>query len=151
MNNQELIEKIQGLDSSVTFEENQYLTIKVNASGLLALCKNLSLDKQMHFDYLINITGTDLGSVFRLSYLLTSSDFNHTLILHSDIERMDDAKIDSVVEVWKSANFHEREIYDLLGIHFNNHPDLRRIFLDEDWVGHPLRKDYKDEVNMIER
>ena len=58
--------------------------------------------------------------------------------------------IDTVSDVWSSAEFHEREVYDLLGVQFTNHPDLRRLFLDDDW-GFPLRKDYRDDINIIER
>jgi NADH:ubiquinone oxidoreductase subunit C len=55
-----------------------------------------------------------------------------------------------VCDVWRTAELHEREVYDLLGVKFNNHPDLRRFFLEEGWVGHPLRKDYVDEINIVE-
>jgi NADH:ubiquinone oxidoreductase subunit C len=58
--------------------------------------------------------------------------------------------LDSVTDIWPTAEFHEREIYDLLGIKFNNHPDLRRLFLDETW-GFPLRKDFKDDIHVVER
>jgi NADH:ubiquinone oxidoreductase subunit C len=58
---------------------------------------------------------------------------------------------DTVCGLWRTAEWHEREIFDLLGIKFNNHPDLRRLFLDDEWVGYPLRKDYKDDINIIER
>jgi NADH:ubiquinone oxidoreductase subunit C len=123
----------------------------VPASSLLALCRVLAADPDLQFDYLINITGTDMGTSYRMAYLLNSTVYQHCLLLHSDLDRNDDANIDSLVEIWKSANFHEREIFDLLGVKFSNHPDLRRIFLDDDWVGHPLRKDYTDEVNIVER
>jgi NADH:ubiquinone oxidoreductase subunit C len=59
-------------------------------------------------------------------------------------------QVDSVYNIWKAAEYHEREIFDLLGITFRNHPDLRRFFLDESW-GYPLRKDFVDEVNIIEK
>ena len=66
------------------------------------------------------------------------------------IEDRQNPKIDSMYSLYKTADFHEREIFDLFGIKFNNHPDLRRIFLDDDWEGFPLRKDYVDEVNIVE-
>jgi NADH:ubiquinone oxidoreductase subunit C len=56
--------------------------------------------------------------------------------------------IPTVSDIWKAAEFYEREIFDLFGIKFENHPDMRRIFLDDDWVGHPLRKDYKDSFTL---
>jgi NADH-quinone oxidoreductase subunit C len=62
----------------------------------------------------------------------------------------ENAEVDSVNDIWATAEFHEREVFDLLGVRFNNHPDLRRLFLDDEW-GFPLRKDYRDEINIIER
>jgi NADH-quinone oxidoreductase subunit C len=71
------------------------------------------------------------------------------LVLKSRTGR-DNPNLDSVCDIWKAAEFLEREIYDLLGIKFNNHPDLRRLFLDSSW-GFPLRKDYKDDINIVSK
>ena len=57
--------------------------------------------------------------------------------------------LDTVCDIWKTAEFHEREVFDFFGIKFNNHPNLKRLFLTEDWDGFPLRKDYVDEINMV--
>jgi NADH:ubiquinone oxidoreductase subunit C len=70
--------------------------------------------------------------------------------LKTKIANRETPVIESVYDIWKAAEYHEREIYDLLGIKFRNHPDLRRFFLDESW-GYPLRKDFVDEVNIIEK
>jgi NADH:ubiquinone oxidoreductase subunit C len=108
-------------------------------------------DPDFYMDYLVLITGVDYKSSLGCTYLLNSSVGNHLLVVKvTDIDR-NDPVVDSVTHLWPTANFHEREIYDLLGIRFEGHPDLRRIFLDDNWVGHPLRKDYNDEVNVIER
>ena len=61
----------------------------------------------------------------------------------------DNPLIDTVSNIWMTAEFHEREVYDLFGVRFIGHPDLRRLFMTDDWKGWPLRKDYEDEVNMI--
>ena len=83
-------------------------------------------------------------------YHLTSTIHRHTLVIKSKLDH-NTPEIETVSDIWRTAEFHEREIFDLFGIKFNNHPDLRRIFLDEKWEGFPLRKDYKDEINIIER
>ena len=72
------------------------------------------------------------------------------MVLKVKISDRENPAVDTVSDIWKTAEFHEREVYDLFGIKFNNHPDLRRILLEEDWEGYPLRKDYKDEVNIVE-
>jgi NADH:ubiquinone oxidoreductase subunit C len=72
-------------------------------------------------------------------------------VVKAKIEDRNQPIIETVYSFWKSAEYHEREIFDLMGITFTNHPDLRKIFLDADWVGFPLRKDYIDEVNIVER
>jgi NADH:ubiquinone oxidoreductase subunit C len=82
-------------------------------------------------------------------YYLLSRNFKHELQLKVKLPDRDNAVIETVSDIWKTAEFHEREVYDLFGVKFENHPDLRRLFLDENWPGYPLRKDYTDE-NMIE-
>ena len=83
-------------------------------------------------------------------YHLKSNQYNHSFVLKARIENREKPEIDTVCNIWRTAEFHEREVYDLFGIVFNNHPDLRRIFLEDDWEGWPLRKDYVDEINIVE-
>ena len=83
-------------------------------------------------------------------YHLESTVHGHKMVLKVKISDRENPAVDTVSDIWKTAEFHEREVYDLFGIKFNNHPDLRRILLEEDWEGYPLRKDYKDEVNIVE-
>jgi NADH:ubiquinone oxidoreductase subunit C len=88
--------------------------------------------------------GTDLGVV----YHLRSTILNHVVVLKSRTSDRENPNFDTVSDIWKTADLHEREVYDLLGIKFNNHPDLRRLFLDNSW-GFPLRKDYVDDINIV--
>ena len=81
-------------------------------------------------------------------YHLTSTSHRHTVVVKSKLDRVN-PEIETVCDIWRTAEFHEREAYDLLGIRFLNHPDLRRLFMTDDWQGWPLRKDYEDPVNMI--
>ncbi|NLH52010.1 MAG: NADH-quinone oxidoreductase subunit C [Bacteroidales bacterium] len=135
----------------IRLDQGQYPTLHVQARYLLPVMQVLKDDPDFYMDYLVLITGVDYKSSLGCTYLLNSSVGNHLLVVKvTDIDR-NDPVVDSVTHLWPTANFHEREIYDLLGIRFEGHPDLRRIFLDDNWVGHPLRKDYNDEVNVIER
>jgi len=81
-------------------------------------------------------------------YHLTSSEFGHCAMLRTILADKVNPEVVTVSDVWMAAEFYEREVFDLFGIKFTNHPDLRRIFLDDDWVGYPLRKDYKDEFTI---
>lgn len=104
------------------------------------------------FDLLSCITAIDNGptaNTMQVIYNLYSIVYEHSLMLKVMLPRQEVdgslPKINSVSHVWKTANWHEREAFDLLGIDFINHPDLRRILLPEDWQGHPLRKDYVEQ------
>jgi NADH-quinone oxidoreductase subunit C len=99
----------------------------------------------LYFDFLSSVTGVDNGAeqgTFEVLYHLYSIPFNHHIILKVILER-ENPSIDSVIDIWKGADWQEREIYDMFGIQFIGHPDLRRILLPEDWQGFPLRKDYE--------
>ena len=81
-------------------------------------------------------------------YHLTSTMYRHTIVVKSKLDR-NNPEIETVSDIWRTADFHEREVYDLFGVKFLHHPDLRRLLLTDDWIGYPLRKDYEDPVNMI--
>lgn len=121
------------------------LTIKVKKDKIKDIAAALNQDKELCFDFLSNMVGVDCGvgvtPRFEVVYHLYSVSKNHRLRIKVCVEEKD-CVVDSVVSVWKAADWQEREIYDLLGIKFQGHPDLRRILLPDDWEGHPLRKDY---------
>ncbi len=94
------------------------------------------------------LTGVDYGTDLGVIYHLRSSVFEHMVVLKTRTSDRENPVLDSVTDIWQTADFHEREVYDLLGIKFRNHPDLRRLFLDNSW-GFPLRKDYVDDVNIV--
>jgi NADH:ubiquinone oxidoreductase subunit C len=81
-------------------------------------------------------------------YHLTSTVHRHTLVIKAKLDH-ECPVIRSVADIWRTAEFHEREAFDLMGVEFTGHPDLRRLFMTDDWRGWPLRKDYDDPVNMI--
>lgn len=99
-------------------------------------------DERLLFDYLSCLTGVDYKGKLGVVYHLYSMKFQHKIVLKVEFPT-DSPNVSSVESVWKSANWHEREAFDLLGINFIEHPDMRRILLPDDWEGHPLRKDYQ--------
>ena len=100
-------------------------------------------DEKLAFDYLMCLSGVDYtGGKFGVVYHLSSMKWNHKFTLKVEVGS-DDPHIQSVESVWKTAGWHEREAYDMIGIVFDGHPDLRRILLPDDWEGFPLRKDYQ--------
>ena len=156
MNNEALKSKIQALASDTEFvETGQYLTASVPYRKIHAICKGLKEGADTAFDYLFNLTGIDYLEKNQMAviYHLESTEFHHIVVLKAIIPTRENPEIESLCDLYAGANFHEREVYDFFGINFKNHPDMRRMFLDEisDNIGHPFRKDYVDEVNIIER
>ncbi|MEY3416639.1 MAG: hypothetical protein RL060_750 [Bacteroidota bacterium] len=127
-------------------------SLVVKTALITAICQELFENPASYIDYLSCITGIDNGvekGTIEVIYHLYSIPFNKHLILKVFEPRGDAAAlpvVPSVTSVWQSANWHEREAYDLLGIHFEGHPDLRRILMPNDWEGYPLRKDYQEQA-----
>ena len=133
-----------------------YLTVQ--ADELVPLCQFLRNDDRLFFDLLACVTAIDNGPVatapetatMEMIYNLTSIPYGHDLMLKLTVARHnpDDPDglphVPSLTGVWRTADWHEREAFDLVGIRFTNHPDLRRILLPLDWPGHPLRRDYQE-------
>lgn len=152
MDNDKLKEIIISKAPDAKFENNpQYLTAVIAAGKIRTLAKSLKESEDTYFDYLFCLSGVDLGDSLEVVYHITSTKYSHSVVLKVLTTDREKAAILTVSDIWATAEFHEREVFDLLGIKFLNHPDLRRIFLDESWVGYPLRKDYIDEENIIER
>jgi len=117
--------------------------IEVDADKIEAVADFLKSAADLKFDVLTNLTGVDHPATghIQIVYSLVSYDNAFDLTLKVNAER-ENPKVDTVENVWSAANWLEREVYDLLGVEFTGHSDLRRILLPDDWVGHPLRKDY---------
>jgi NADH/F420H2 dehydrogenase subunit C len=151
MNNEALQNLISGFGDNLEFtsEESEFLNVIVPKEQLHDVCTQLKTNPELKFDYLYCVTGMDWGKELGVIYHLESLDHNHMIVVKVKTEDRENPVLDSVHDIWKTADFHELEIFDLFGITFNNHPKLRRIFLTPDWEGYPLRKDYVDEENMI--
>ncbi len=121
------------------------ITVVAKREGLIELLTYLRDEPKLRFNYLSDIGGLDLGEFaaprFALAYQLYSLEHNHRLRVKVFVDE-DDAHAPSVCGVWKAANWLEREIYDMFGVSFDNHPDLRRILMPADYEGYPLRKDF---------
>jgi NADH/F420H2 dehydrogenase subunit C len=145
-----LKEKIIETIPTAVFEEGgQWLNIIVENADWFKVAEQLKSGKEFLFDYLFCVTCVDWKTHLTMVYHLESLQLNQILVVKVKIADRNNPAIDSVSSIWRTAELHEREAYDLFGVRFNNHPDLRRLFLTEDWVGWPLRKDYEDAVNMI--
>jgi NADH-quinone oxidoreductase subunit C len=121
--------------------------VKISSQDLKRVCRMLYENASTYFDMLACITGIDNGpqpGTIEVVYNLYSIPYNHHVALKVVVSR-DNPVIESVIDIWKTANWHERELFDMYGIHVTGHPDLRRILMPADWEGYPLRKDYKQQ------
>jgi len=139
---------IELLPTAVLEEGAEWLTVVVDVSAWKEFATQLRFNTDLAFDYLFCITCVDWKTHFTMVYHFTSTIHRHTVVVKSKLDHIN-PEIETVCDIWRTAEFHEREAYDLFGVKFNNHPDLRRLFMTDDWKGWPLRKDYEDPVNMI--
>ncbi len=118
-------------------------TVVLEAGSIAKVVSYLKDDERFQFDSLMNLAGHDAGveTEFSVIYHLFSTELKHYITLKAFTSR-EDPKVASVAVIHRTADWHEREAYDLYGIHFEGHPDLKRILMEEDWEGYPLRKDY---------
>jgi len=150
MQNEELKAKITELLSAATFEESgEWLNINVEPADWLPLAQQLRNDASLYFDYLFCLTCIDWKTHLTMVYHLSSTKHRHNIVIKSKLDR-NKPEIQTVSQVWKTADFHEREVYEMFGVNFLNHPDLRLLILPDGWEGkNPLRKDFEDPINMI--
>lgn len=140
-----LPEQLNAWDATVLLDttlDRGELTLEIAAEKIAAVCRYLK-DEQ-RFVRLSAVTAVDRYPAeprFEVVYLLHSLERNERVRLKCRLGG-EQPEIDSVTGVWRAANWYEREVFDLFGVRFRNHPDLRRILMPEDWTGHPLRKDY---------
>lgn len=153
MEHQQILDKITNrYHSDITVLENiSPGAIKVPVKLLTDVCSYLHQEKDLYFDMLACITGIDNGpeaGTMEVVYSLNSIPYGHQLTVKVELSRTEEGlHLPTLTTIWKTADWHEREIFDMLGIKFTDHPDLRRILLPADWTGYPLRKDYVDVEN----
>lgn len=137
-----------------TYVSDEWVEVSVPPALLLEVGQFVRDDERLQFNFLSSVSAVDYGDTgFQVVYHLVSlPEGRRKLVIKTVPEGdRDNPQVDSVVSLWPTADWHEREAFDLMGIRFNGHPDLRRILMREDWVGHPLRKDYVDERLPRER
>lgn len=149
MDKTQLSDFIKNIDPEFEIKEgNQFTEVTLPAGKLHSLAQLLRVHTDAQFDFLFCLSGIDYGKDLGVVYHLRSTVHGHSIVLKIRTSDRINPYFDSVSDIWKTAEFYEREVYDLLGIKFNNHPDLRRLFLDYTW-GYPLRKDYVDDINIV--
>ena len=127
----------------------QFLEVIIKPNQLLDFANKLRNEPDMLFDFMFSLTCVDFTDHFMMVYHLRSIEHTHELVLKVKIEDKEKPEVETLCHIWRTAEYLEREVYDLFGVVLLNHPDLRRILLDDDWEGYPLRKDYVDPVNII--
>ena len=151
MDHIQLKEWVAGIVPDAVFEENkQFVTVTVEPDQLLDLLKKLKESPETLFDFLFCITGADVNNKLMVIYHLESTSHGHQIEVKTGTEDRENAQLDSICSLYEGAELHENEIFDLFGISFKGHPNLRRMFMPDDWKGYPLRKDYVDDVNIID-
>jgi len=116
--------------------------ILVKSESLFEVAEYLRSNPELDFNYLNHISAVDYYDYFEVVYLFTSLNHNHSLVLKTRCYNRENPSVPSVVRLWQAADYQEREIFDLMGISFEGHPNLKRIALWEGFEGHPLRRDY---------
>jgi NADH:ubiquinone oxidoreductase subunit C len=150
MNKEELQAYLGTLGTTLSFEEGgEWINLFVDPSEIRFLMEKLRTDVQLGFDYMFCLTCVDWKTHLSMVYHLSSTVHRYNIVVKCKLDRTK-PEIQTVCDIWRTAEFHEREVYEMFGVHFINHPDLRLLILPEGWEGkNPMRKDFEDEVNMI--
>ncbi|MCI0706023.1 MAG: NADH-quinone oxidoreductase subunit C [Ignavibacteriae bacterium] len=145
--NQRVLEKMKEQFGTAILESAEFrgeLTLVVPKESIVEICRFLKWDSELRFDLLADLCGIDMytpAKRFGVIYNLYSLKSKHRIRLKTFTEE-DDLKVPTVTGVWATANWHERETFDMFGIVFEGHPDLRRMYMPEEFEHYPLRKDF---------
>jgi NADH-quinone oxidoreductase subunit C len=135
------------VEPSVVFEEGtEWVTLSIAAANWKAFAQHLRSDRKM--DFLFCVTGIDWKTHLTMVYHLRSTQTDETLVIKIQLDR-NNPEVETVSDIWRTAEFHEREAFEMFGVQFAHHPDLRKLILPDDFEGFPMRKDFEDPVNMI--
>ncbi|MBL7730882.1 MAG: NADH-quinone oxidoreductase subunit C [Chitinophagaceae bacterium] len=149
MTNEELKIKLTELLPEAILEDGEWITANTTPAAFLPFMHQLRNDPSLLMDYLFCLTCIDFKTHLTMVYHLSSTSFRHNMVVKV---KLDAAKpeVETVSHIWRTAEFHEREVYELFGVNFLHHPDLRLLILPDGWEGkNPLRKDFEDPINMI--
>jgi NADH:ubiquinone oxidoreductase subunit C len=150
MTKEELKIKLTELLPASAFDESgEWLSMNVVPGNFLNVAQILRHDPVLNFNYLFCLTCVDWKTYLTMVYHFTSTEHRQPLVIKAQLDR-NKPEIESVSQIWRTAEFNEREVYEMFGVNFLNHPDLRLLILPDGWEGkNPMRKDFEDPVNMI--
>ncbi len=151
MTNTELKSKIEAFAKDLTFsgEEADFLCVEIPKETLKDFMTKMR--DNLGFDYLYALTGMDFGENLGVTYHLESTQRRDMVQITTKTSDRENPTFDSLLDIYPAVLYYEMEAFDLFGFKFTGHPNLKRLFMPEDWVGSPMRKDYIDEVNMLIR
>ncbi|SHE49570.1 NADH-quinone oxidoreductase subunit C [Flavisolibacter ginsengisoli] len=138
---------IIALPTAVFDETGEWLNVQVEATEWKAMAQWLR-NSMLQMDYLFCLTCIDWKTHLTVVYHLTSTSHRIPIVIKIKLDRQQ-PQVETVSDIWRTAEFHEREVFELFGVQFLHHPDLRRLILTDDFEGFPLRKDFEDPVNMV--
>ena len=148
MSNEEIKEIISSTLPSATYDETgEWLNVIIDSKDwkiVATACRNGALQ----MDFLFCLTCVDWKTHLTMVYHLTSTKHRHNIVVKANLDHAM-PEIETVCDIWRTAEFHEREVFEMFGVNFLNHPDLRKLILEDDFKGFPLRKDFEDPINMI--
>ena len=150
MTNEELKTSIGiRLPSAVMEDGGDFLTINIEATDWVSFAQHLRNDASLQFNFLFCLTCVDWKTHLTMVYHLRSTIHRHEIVVKAKLDRTN-PEIETVSHIWRTAEFHEREVYEMFGVKFLNHPDLRLLILPDGWEGKkPMLKDFEDPINMI--
>ena len=148
MTNEEIKEYISSIATAATFDETgEWLNVIVESAQLKPTMAALRTGK-MQMNYLFCLTCVDFKTHLTMVYHLSATTHRQSIVIKANLNR-ELAVIETVCDIWRTAEFLEREVFEMFGVDFTNHPDLRKLILEDDFKGYPLRKDFEDPINMI--
>ena len=148
MTNEEIKEYISSIAPAASFDETgEWLNVIIESTQLKPTMAALRTGK-MQMNYLFCLTCVDFKTHLTMVYHLSATTHRQSIVINSNLNR-EQAVIETVCDIWRTAEFLEREVFEMFGVDFTNHPDLRKLILEDDFKGYPLRKDFEDPINMI--
>ena len=149
MTNEALIQDLTTIQPKLeTDTSGEWPVFHADVADWKKLAQVLRSKEDLWFDYLFCLTCVDWKTHLTMVHHLSSTRHRHAIVIKVKLNR-EQPVVDTVCDIWRTAEFHEREVFELFGVQFTGHPDLRKLILPDDWQGYPLRKDYEDPVNMI--
>ena len=148
MTNEEIKEYISSIAPAATFDETgEWLNVIVDSTQLKPTMAALRTGK-MQMNYLFCLTCVDFKTHLTMVYHLSATTHRQSIVIKANLNR-EQAVIETVCDIWRTAEFLEREVFEMFVVDFTKHPDLRKLILEDDFKGYPLRKDFEDPINMI--